>query len=117
MYNVKITPGISDHDIVSFTVNLAPKKKSLVKHKLMIYIRKRTDQEKLNRQLRNFATQFENLPTNISVDGKWKVFVQNITSIMDDCIPKKLSSSRFNLPCFNSSLRKQARKKQILYTK
>ena len=25
--NVNITPGISDHDIVSFTVNLTPKKK------------------------------------------------------------------------------------------
>ena len=53
----------------------------------------------------------------MSVDGKWKVFVQNITSIMDDCIPHKLSSSRFNLPWFNRSLRKQKRKKQRLYNK
>ena len=96
--NAKITRGISDHDIVSFTVNLAPKKKRLAKRK--IYIRKRSDQEKLNKQLSGFATQFVNSTTNMSVDGKWKVFVQNITSIMDDCIPHKLSSSRFNLPWF-----------------
>ena len=74
--NFKITPGISDHDIVSFTVNLALKKKRLAKRK--IYIRKRTDQEKLNQQFRSFATQFENSTTNMSVGGKWKVFVQTI---------------------------------------
>ena len=108
--NVNITPGISDHDIVSFTVNLTPKKKRLAKRK--IYIGKRTDQEKLNQQLRSFATQFENSTTNMSVDGKWKVFVQNITSIINDCIPHKLSSSRFNLSWFNRSLRKQTREKK-----
>ena len=112
---VKITPGISDHDIVFFTVNLAPKKKHLAKRK--IYIRKRTDQEKLNQQLRSFAAQFESSSTNMSVDGKWKVFVQTITSIMDDSIPHKLSRSRSNLRWFNRSLRKQTRKKQRLYNK
>lgn len=96
--NVKIIPGISDHDIVFFTVNLAPKKKHLAKRK--IYIRRRTDQEKLNQQLGSFAAQFEDSTTNMSVDGKWKVFAQTITSIMDDCIPHKLSRSRSNLPWF-----------------
>ena len=113
--NVKITPGISDHDIAFFTVNLAPKKKHLAKRK--INIRKRTDQEKLNQQLGSFAAQFENSTTNMSVDGKWKVFAQTITSIMDDRIPNKLSKSRSNLPWFNRSLRKQTRKKQRLYNK
>ena len=113
--NVKIIPGISDHDIVFFTVNLAPKKKHLAKRK--IYIRKRTDQEKLNQQLGSFAAQFESSTTNMSVDGKWKVFAETITSIMDDCIPHKLSKSRCNLPWFNISLRKQTRKKQRLYNK
>ena len=113
--NVKIIPGISDHDIVFFTVNLAPKKKHLAKRK--IYIRKRTDQEKLNQQLGSFAAQFESSTTNMSVDGKWKVFAQTITSIMDDCIPHKLSRSRSNLPWFNRSLRKQTRKKRRLHNK
>ena len=107
--SVKITPRISDHDIVSFTVNLAPKKKRLAKRK--IYIRKRTDQEKLNKQLRSFATRFVNSTTNMSVDGKWKVFVQNITFI------HKLSSSSFKFPWSNRSLHKQTRKKQRLYNK
>ena len=79
MNNVKITPGISDHDIVSFTVNLAPKKKRFAKRK--IYIRKRTDQEKLNQQLRSFAAQFK---ATVDLQG---------------CLPKNHSHAR--LLCYN----------------
>lgn len=75
--NVKIIPRISDHDIVSFTVNLAPEKKRVAK-RIKIYIRKRTDQENLNQQLRSFTTQFENSTTNMPVDGKRKVSNHNL---------------------------------------
>lgn len=36
---------------------------------------------------------------------------------MDSCIPSKWTSSRYNLPWFNHSLKHLARRKQRLYTK
>ena len=41
----------------------------------------------------------------------------NIHRIMDSCIPSKWTSSRFNLPWFNHSLKRLARHKQRLYNK
>jgi hypothetical protein len=38
-------------------------------------------------------------------------------NIINNCIPHKLSSSRYNLPWFTRSLRRQTRKKQKLYNK
>ena len=52
-----------------------------------------------------------------SIDEKWSCFEDNIHRIMDSCIPSKWTSSRFNLPWFNHSLKPLARRKQRLYNK
>ena len=52
-----------------------------------------------------------------SVDEKWSCFEDNIHRIMDSCIPSKWTSSRYNLPWFNHSLKRLARRKQKLYNK
>lgn len=52
-----------------------------------------------------------------SVDEKWSCFEDNIHRIMDSCIPSKWTSSRYNLPWFNHSLKRLARRKQRLYNK
>lgn len=58
----------------------------------------------------------ENL-REFSVDEMWDTFERSIRSIMDACIPHKMTSSRYNLPWFNRSLRRQSRAKQRLYNK
>ena len=52
-----------------------------------------------------------------SVDEKWSCFEDNIHRIMDSCIPSKWTGSRYNLPWFNHSLKRLARRKQRLYNK
>jgi len=64
-----------------------------------------------------FADSFiENL-REFSVDKMWDTFERSIHSIMDACIPHKMTSSRYNLPWFKCSLRRQSRAKQCVYNK
>ena len=113
--NVRVNPGISDHDMVLFEVNLAcRKKKKPVRRK--IYTRKRADTTRIKKELQDFANDFEEMK-NESVDAKWNIFQQRLTGIMDSCIPHKFTTSRHNLPWFNRSLRRQTRKKQRLYNR
>lgn len=52
-----------------------------------------------------------------SIDEKWSCFEDNIHRIMDSCIPSKWTSSRYNLPWFNHSLKRLARRKKGSTTK
>ncbi|CAB4045321.1 RNA-directed DNA polymerase from mobile element jockey-like, partial [Paramuricea clavata] len=72
--NVKVLPGISDHDIVYFQVNLNCKKKRHVKRK--IFIRKRADKELIQQKLRELANNFECSVKQESLDTKWDAFQQ-----------------------------------------
>ena len=100
--NVRVVPGISDHDMVLFEVNLACRRKKPVRRK--IYMRKRADTTHIEKELQDFANDFEEMK-NESVDVKWNMFQQRLTT------------SRHNLPWFNRSLRRQTRKKQRLYNR
>ena len=52
-----------------------------------------------------------------SINDKWSCFEDNIHRKMYCCIPSKWTSSRYNLPWFNHSLKHLARHKQRLYNK
>ena len=52
-----------------------------------------------------------------SIHDKWSCFEDNIHRIVDSCIPSNWTSSRYNLPWFNQSLKRLARRKQRLYNK
>ena len=81
-----IIPGISDHDMVLFEVNLAPRKEKIVKRKFNI--RKRADTTGIKKELQEFANDFE-VMKNESVDAKWNMFQQRLIGIMDSCMPHK----------------------------
>ena len=100
--NVSVEPGISNHDIVLFTLKLSCHKKRHVKRK--IYIRKRLDNECIKLELKTLAGKLNTLYDNNSVETKWNDFENSVRNIMDSCIPHKMTSSRHNLPWFNRSL-------------
>ena len=112
--NVKVVPGISDHDIVLFSVNTLCRRKKNVKRK--IFIRKKADSTRIKNELESLSSHMAARRFN-SIDEKWNCFEVNIHRIMDSCIPTKLTTSRYNLPWFNRSLRRLARGKQRLYNK
>ena len=97
--SIKTIPGISDHDIVHFTLNVRCKRKRNVKRK--IYIKKKADQTRIRQELQTFAQNFDNVTQGKSVEAKWELFESTMQNIINNCIPYKLScSSRYNLPWF-----------------
>ena len=70
--------------MVLFEVNLAPREKKPVKRN--IYIRKRANTTRINKELQEFSTDFE-VGKNESVNAKWNMFQQRLIGIMDSCIP------------------------------
>ena len=106
--NVRVIPGISDHDMLLFEINLACRKKKPVKRK--IYVRKRADTARIKKELKDLANDFDETRTHKSVESKWNMFQQRITGIMDSCIPYKFTSSSHNLPWFDRCLKRQTRK-------
>jgi hypothetical protein len=71
----------------------------------------------MRQELQTFAQNFDNVTQGKSVEAKWELFESTMQNIINNCIPHKLSSSRYNLPWFTRSLRRQTRKKQKLYNK
>ena len=112
---VKVIDGISDHDIVLFNVRASCQRKRNVKRK--VYIKKKADCQRIKRELQSLAETQAPDTDDASVDEKWNYFEENIRRIMDTCIPHKMTSSRYNLPWFDRSLRRQTRAKQRLYNK
>ena len=111
----EVVPGISDHDMVLFSVKTSCRKKKNVKRK--VYIKRKANCSHIKEMLNEFADSFMENLKELSVDEMWDTFECSIRSIMDACIPHKMTSSRYNLPWFNRSLRRQSRAKQRLYNK
>ena len=84
--DARIIPGVSDHDMVFFEVNLAPRKEKPFKRKFNI--RKRADTTRIKKELQEFANDFE-VMKNVSVNAKWSMFQQRLIGIMDSCMPHK----------------------------
>ena len=112
--NVSVVPGISDHDIVLFTVNTSCRRRKDVKRK--IFIRKKADSTRIKEELTNLSLFMDTRGFN-SIDDKWSCFEDNIYRIMDSCIPSKWTSSRHTLSLCNGSLKRLIKRKQRLYNK
>lgn len=63
-----LLPGISDHDIVLFTLKSSCHKKRHVKRK--VYIRKRSDDERIKLELKTLAAKLNTQYDNNTVDAK-----------------------------------------------
>ena len=113
--NVSVEPGISDHDLVLFTLKLSCHKKRHVKRK--VYIRKGSDDERTKLELKTLSAKLNTQYNKNSVEAEWNDFENSVRNILDSCIPHKMTSSRYNLLWFNRSLRRKSRAKQRLYNK
>ena len=100
--------------MVLMEVNLACRREKPIRRK--IYMRKRADTTRIKTELRDFANDLKEIK-NESVDAKWIMFQERLTGIMYSCMPHKFTTTRYNLPWFNHSLRRQTRRKQRLYNR
>ena len=111
--NLKVIPGISDNEMVSFTINLKSKRKKIPKR--TFFFRRKANVDQMKSDMLSFDDYYMNHLKGTSVDNKWNKLEQAIKDSMKANIPSKTTSSRFNLPWFNRSHRRLCSKKQILY--
>ena len=110
----EVVPGISDHEMVVVDQDLHA---VYNKHKSRkIYKYKKADWDGIRERAKDLSRtilQDENKPVN----DRWVTLKNGILKIMDDLIPAKWSSARFNLPWLTRTLRRNIKKKHTLLKK
>ena len=84
---VRIIPGISDHESVFIESSLRPMKKQIPPHKVWQYRKANYDQ--LREELHQYQQEFNKLDASTRTDDMWLVFKTKLTTLMKMYIPQK----------------------------
>ena len=113
--STSIIPGISDHEIVIIDSIIRPKIAKAAKRK--IYKWYSVDWIEINENLSQFKQTFLELAANRTVEENWQELKHHINTLINDKVPHKWSSTRYNLSWFNRDLTRMTKCKQRLYNK
>ena len=106
-------PGISDHDIVMFSLSVSPKIHQKPPRKIWQY--KKADNTSLENYLTEYADSFLLNAPSRTVEENWKDFKLSLTKAMEKFIPTKMSKNKSNLPWITHKIKKEMRKKDKLH--
>ena len=113
--DVSVVPGMSDHDIVTFTINTNPRKTSEPPHKVYRY--KSANMDGLHKDMTDAQEDFLNKCQTRSVDENWTLFKTSIHKAMDTNIPYKITKAKPQVPWMTRPLKCQMRKMDKLLKK
>ena len=113
--NIALVPGISDHDGV-IIVDTHLKAVLNKKPRRPIPLWSKANWDDLKQQTEKFSTEFTASCNAKSVQENWDSFSNHIKS-MQEKIPSKLSSTRYNLPWLTADIKRLCRKKRRVYNK
>jgi hypothetical protein len=109
-------PGISDHDIVTVDSDIVPRRQKPVQRR--IYLWKKANIPAMNEDLNNFSQHFiQEHNSSTPINTLWTIFKKKCSDTIDEFVPSKLTSTRFNQPWCNRLIRRLARKKKRAYRK
>ena len=109
-------PGIGDHDIVFIDTNLKPSRAKPSKRK--IYLWKKADVVSMQTKTRDLQRELQDSCwAEMDTESMWEKIKTSITKIMNDHVPTKLTSSRFNQPWVNTDVKRICRKKKKYFWK
>ena len=112
----KPLPGVSDHDIVFAEVDTKAVHKKLPSRKILLW--KKADMDSLKLRVGKFSESFIGSNTaNTDINTLWNTFKSNCTTIINDLIPSKMSSSRVSQPWITGQLKRMTRQKKRAYRK
>ena len=101
----KVIPGVSDHEAVIIDSDTKARRQRPAKRK--IYLWKRADPDKIKKDVQAFSNEFiANHDTSTPVEDLWNCLNKKMCQVMEDHIPSKFTSERFNHPWINSSVKK-----------
>ena len=111
-----LLPGISDHLVVMFDVNMKSKPQPKIPRKIFNY--NKTNLETLQENTKQFCEEFlASDPGKNSVNTNWTTIKDNLHQIMNSHIPFKMSKIRQSLPWIDPQIKRQMRKRDRLYVK
>ena len=113
--NIESLPGISDHNIVLFNINMKPKIQSKPRRKVPNF--KKADPEKLQKLTKEFSHKFiSSNPEDNSVDTNWRKICDFLKDLMNSHIPSKMSGGKRHVPWITPQIKRKMRKRDRLYT-
>lgn len=113
--NVQTHPGMSDHDIVTFTINTKPSRVNKPSHKVYLY--NRMNLEGLKCEVSNISnTFFQSSPQNRNVDENWTLFKTSLLKAVDTYIPSKMTKAKSSLPWVTRHIKRHMRKRDKLHS-
>ena len=110
----KVIPGVNDHEAVIIDSDTKARRQRPAKRKICLW--KRADPDKIKEVVQAFSNEFiANHDTSTPVEDLWNCINKKLCQVMEDHIPSKFTSERFNQPWINSSVKKLSRRKKKAY--
>ena len=102
----EVFPGMSDHCLVTFDINMKPKLRKKTQRKIFMY--HKANLSTLKQDTLNFASDFLN--SNLlsrSVNANWETIRDKVTDLANKHVPSKLSKTKHNLPWVNVDVKRK----------
>ena len=114
--NTHTTPGMSDHEAVTFNVNLNPVHNRKPPHKIFQY--KSANWDKLKDDIDQLTTTyFHRNPNSRYINENWNFFRNNLTSLVDCNIPSRNTKAKAHLPWITHEIIRMQRKRNKSHKK
>ena len=114
--NTHTTPGVSDHEAVTFEVNLNPIRNRKPPHKVFKY--KSADWYKLKNEISKLTDEyFDSDPNSQDINTNWTFFRYNLTTLMNNTIPHCNTKAKTHLPWISRELIRMQRRRNKSHKK
>ena len=111
IYDLEIHPGMSDHNAITYQVNLSVKRQK--KPDRYVYQYKKGNIENIKKDMEDLCTIFESENRREkSIDENWTLFKKTLLKSMEKNIPTKKITSRWNLPWITPDIRRLRQQKK-----
>ena len=114
--NTHTTPGMSDHEAVTFNVNLNPVRNRKLPHKVFQY--KSANWDKFKGDINQLTTTYFHMnPNSRDINENWNFFRNNLTLLVDRNIPSRNTKAKVHLPWITREIIRLQRKRNKSHKK
>ena len=110
--NIHTTPGMSDHEAMTFNINLNPLRNTKPPHKIFQY--KSANWDKLKDAINQLTTTYFHINTNSRYINE---NLNNLTSLVDRNIPSRNTRAKAHLPWITREIIRMQRKRNKSHKK
>ena len=109
-------PGVSDHEMILTISDVQAKRLKPVSRKILLW--NKADIQNIRNDLSTFSSNYlTSVTINAPVEEQWRIISRHLTQTIDNLVPSKMSTTRFNQPWITRQLKRLARKKSRSYKK